>query len=211
MRNKEFWASIVNENSDNTYDFVILRQEVEVTVGRGCTPFDHLFNYSNVVRIFMKKLIVIRGSLGVGKTTVSKILARNLDVEYLSLDKIIDDNHLVDPNADGIPLESFIKANEIILDTANESEKSFIVDGCFYYQEQIDDLKKKFNDDVIIFTLITTVEKCIERDGERENVYGEDSARFVHMITSKIQAGYDIDNSDLSVEGAVEKVMEKMA
>jgi shikimate kinase len=158
----------------------------------------------------MKKLIIIRGPLGVGKTTVSLILSQNLHLEYLPLDKIVDDNHLVPPDADGIPLESYLKANEIILDLANKSEISFIIDGCFYYQEQIDDLIKKFEKNVEIFTLTSHVDKCIERDSKRLKVYGEDSARFVHMVTTKIQAGHEIDNTDLTVEETVEKIMEKI-
>lgn len=156
----------------------------------------------------MKKLIIIRGPLGVGKTTVSNILAQNLHAEYISLDKIIDDNNL--EGEDGIPLENFLKANKIIYDIAKKSENSFIVDGCFYYQEQIDDLTKKFYNNAIIFTLTSHVEKCIERDSKRAKVYGEDSARFVHMVTTKIQAGNEVDNTDMTVEETVEKIMERI-
>lgn len=155
----------------------------------------------------MKKLIIIRGPLGVGKTTIAKILSKNLNLEYLSLDQIIDDNHLVPIGAEGVPLESYLKANEIIFDLANKSENSVIVDGCFYYQEQIDDLVKKFNEDVTIFTITSDVNECIERDSKRAKVYGEDSARFVHMITTKIRAGHEIDNTDLTVDETVEKIM----
>jgi len=158
----------------------------------------------------MKKLIVIRGPLGVGKTTVSKLLSRNLHLEYLSLDKIVDDNNLVPPDADGIPLESYLKANDIIFNLANQRGNSFLIDGCFYYQEQIDDLVKKFDDNVVIFTLTSHVEKCIERDSKRPKVYGEDSARFVHMVTTKIQAGHEIDNTNLTVEETVKNIMEKI-
>lgn len=158
----------------------------------------------------MKKLIIIRGPLGVGKTTVSQLLSQNLQLKYLSLDQIVDDNKLVPANSDGIPLESYLKANQIILDLAKRSENSFVIDGCFYYQEQIDDLVEKFDNDVEIFTLTSHVDKCIERDSKREKVYGEDSARFVHMVTTKIQAGNEIDNTDLTVEETVEKIMEKI-
>lgn len=158
----------------------------------------------------MKKLIVIRGPLGVGKTTVSKILAQNLHAKYISLDQIMDDNKLIAPDADGIPLESYLKTNEIILNIANESKDSLIIDGCFYYQEQIDDLKSKFDNDVVFFTLISDVRKCIERDSKRPKVYGEDSTRYVHMITTKIKDGHEIDNSNLTVEETVEKIMEKI-
>ena len=158
----------------------------------------------------MKKIIVIRGPLGVGKTTVSKILAQNLHAEYVSLDKILDDNNLIPPDADGIPLETFLKANEIILDVANNSKNTLIIDGCFYYQEQIDDLLKKFDNSILIFTLICDVERCIERDSKRSDAYGEDSTRFVYMITTRIKAGFEINNTDLTAEETVEKIMEKV-
>lgn len=158
----------------------------------------------------MKKLLVIRGPLGVGKTTVSKILSQKLNREYLSVDSILDDNHLVEPNTDGIPLESYLKANEIIFDTAARSANSFVVDGCFYYKEQIDDLLNKFDNDAEFITLTSTVDACIERDSKRPKVYGEDAARFVHMITTKIQAGHTIDNTGLTPEQTVEIIMEKI-
>lgn len=154
----------------------------------------------------MKKLIIIRGPLGIGKTTVSHILSQNLRLEYLSLDKIIDDNYLAPTDLDEIPLEIYLKANEIIFDLAEKSKNTFVIDGCFYYQQQIDDLVKKFDDNVEIFTLAGHVDTCIERDSKRPKVYGEDS----NMVTTKIKAGHEIDNTDLSVNETVEKIMEKI-
>ena len=84
----------------------------------------------------MKYFVIIRGPLGVGKTTISKILAKELQADYLSLDQIIDDHKLVPENSDGIPLESFLQANKIIATIAKNSNNSIIIDGCFYYQEQ---------------------------------------------------------------------------
>src|SRR3989339_904027 len=139
----------------------------------------------------MKKIIIIRGPLGVGKTTVAKILSRNLNADYLSLDQILKENNL--ESVDGIPLKNFLTANEIICNLVNNSEKSFIIDGCFYYQEQIDDLVNKFTNDIEIITLLSDVEKCIERD----------STRYVHMITTKIKVGHEINNTDLTAEETV--------
>jgi shikimate kinase len=158
----------------------------------------------------MKKLIIIRGPLGVGKTTISKVLAHNLHLEYLSVDQIIEDNKLIPINTDGIPVESYLKVNQIVLDLIKNSEDSFILDGCFYYQEQIDDLKNKFNNNIEIFTLISSVDKCIERDSKRSKVYGEDSARFVYSITTNIKMGYEIDNTNLTIEETVKKIQELM-
>jgi len=156
----------------------------------------------------MKKLILIRGPLAVGKTTVSKLLAKNLHAEYLSLDKILEDNNLEGTNE--IPLENFLKSNEIIFKLISNSKNSFILDGCFYYQEQIDDLKQKFKNNIIIFTLTSSVETCIERDSKRKKIYGEDSARYVHMVTTKIKTGHEIDNSGLTIQETIAKIMEKI-
>jgi hypothetical protein len=85
-------------------------------------------------------------------------------------------------------------------------DKKVIIDGCFYYEEQIEDLKKRFNDDVEIFSLLSDVEKCIYRDSKREKVYGEDSARYVHMITSKVKAGHEIKSDNLTTEETVGEI-----
>ncbi len=154
----------------------------------------------------MKKIIVIRGPLGVGKTTISKLLAEKLRAEYLSVDEILNKNGLDGP--DGISVENFLKANEIIFKLVNNSEKIFILDGNFYYREQINDLKQKIGDQIIFFTIISPLEKCLERDTRREKSLGEASTRFVYEITTKITEGFEIDNSDLTAEETVEKIME---
>ncbi len=155
----------------------------------------------------MPQVLVIRGPLGVGKTTVSKMLAQKLNAEYISLDQILDDNHLVAPDADGIPVEAYLKANEIIMEKVSRTDTTCIVDGCFYYQEQIDDLTKKCAGNIEFFSLVSDVEKCIERDSKRPKVFGEDSARYVHMITTKIKAGIEIDTNNLTVEETVDKIV----
>jgi cytidylate kinase len=155
-----------------------------------------------------RKIVLIRGPLGVGKSTIAKELAEKIDAEYLSLDKIIDDNNL--SGEDGIPLENFLKSNEIILKIVSDSEKSFVIDDCYYYQEQIDDLQEKLGNKIMIFSLVSDVQTCIERDSARKKVYGEDSARFVHMITSKVKSGHEIDNANLSVAEAVEMILKKI-
>lgn len=157
---------------------------------------------------FIKKIIIIRGPLGVGKTTISKILAQNLQAEYISVDKVLSDNHLA--NGEEITLESFLEVNEIILELVNKSEKTFIVDGNFYYQEQIDDLKNKFKNNVDVFAIMSSIDKCIERDSKRERVYGEDSVRYIHMMIARIKEGFEIDSSDLTIQETVDKIMQKI-
>lgn len=156
----------------------------------------------------MPKVILIRGPLGVGKSTVSKTLAQDLSAEYISVDHMLEDNHLVGQN--GIPLESFLKVNSIIFKRAQESRKTLVVDGNFYYQEQIDDLKNKFKDAVRIFTLTADVETCMQRDSKREKVYGEDAVRHVYMLTTKVKAGCTIDTTDLQEKKTIQKIKEKI-
>lgn len=86
------------------------------------------------------KHIIIRGPLGVGKSTIARKLSEALNNTYVSLDQVIDDNKLVPPSVEGVPLESFLEANEMLLRYSQESTKPLIIDGCFYYQEQLDDL-----------------------------------------------------------------------
>jgi len=157
----------------------------------------------------MRKIIIVRGALGVGKTTVSKILAEQMCAEYVSIDRILEENNL--DKGDGIPVGNYLISNEIVSHLLQESEKSFIIDGCFYYQEQIDDLEQKINEDVQIFTLVSSVEICITRESKRNRVYGEDAARFVHMITNKVKAGYEIDNTDLSIEETVNRIVKQIS
>lgn len=156
----------------------------------------------------MPKIIIIRGPLGSGKTTIAKSLADKINAEYISLDKILKNNNL--EGKDGIPVENFIKANNIILKKIKDSKKSFIIDGCFYYQEQIDNLKNKFPDNLIFFSLISNVEKCIERNSQRDKVYSKDSVKYVHMITTEIKEGYEIDNTDLSINETLNKIIQEL-
>ena len=135
-------------------------------------------------------------------------MQKKINAEYLSLDKLLKDNDL--EGTDGIPLENFLKSNKLIFNIVSKSENSFIFDGCYYHKEQIDDLQEKFNNKIIIFSLTSDVETCIKRDAGREKVYGEDSARFVHMITSKVEAGYNINTTNLTIDETLNKVLEKL-
>ncbi len=156
------------------------------------------------------KHIIIRGPLGVGKSTIARKLSEALNYTYVSLDQVIDDNKLVPPGVEGVPLESFLDANELLLQYSQESTQPLIIDGCFYYQEQLDDLVSKLNGRVTIFTLSCSVEECIDRDSKRDKVYGEDAARFVHMMTSGVKAGLEIDTSKLSADETLAEIKRKV-
>jgi len=89
-------------------------------------------------------LIIIRGPLGVGKTTISQLLAQKLSADYYSVDDILAKNNLdiVDENLGCIPEKNFLKVNQIITQKIIQNNQSVIIDGNFYYQNQIADLIK---------------------------------------------------------------------
>ncbi len=155
-----------------------------------------------------KPHIIIRGPLGVGKSTVAKLLADYLKVYYISVDKVLENNHLA--GKDGIPMENFLTANIIIEKEVKENENGAVIDGNFYHKEQLDDLIERIDKDTIVFTLKATVGTCIERDKGRTKPYGEDSARFVHMMTSRFDAGFVINTEDQTVHETLEEIINRI-
>lgn len=155
--------------------------------------------------------IIIRGPLGSGKTTISKQLSKFLNAEHISIDKVLDENKLdkADPEAGGIPVDNFIKANEIVLQNAKEKlakGKVVIFDACFYYQEPIEHLIKNLPYPHYVFTLKVPVEECIKRDSVRNLVYGEDAARAVYSMVSRFDYGRIIDVSG-DLDSGIKKIL----
>ncbi len=145
----------------------------------------------------MSKLIIIRGPLGVGKTTVSKYLAHHIQAEYISVDQVLKANDL--EAKDGYGVEDFLKANEIII---LELEKNFdrgvsvVVDGNFYFKQAIDDLVDNVSVDTQVFTLHAPLDICIERDAGRQPPHGKDAAEFVYNAVAKVKYGTVIETAD---------------
>ena len=82
----------------------------------------------------MAYYIIIRGPLGIGKTTIADKLARELNGIHISIDKTLRENGLNKIEGDSIPMKNFIKANEIILNIAKKDlreGKIIIFDGNF--------------------------------------------------------------------------------
>jgi adenylate kinase family enzyme len=65
-------------------------------------------------------IILIRGPLGVGKTTIAKQLCQRLDGCYISVDAILDE-HGLDRVKNGIPARNFIKAKLLALPNARQA------------------------------------------------------------------------------------------
>jgi predicted kinase len=144
------------------------------------------------------KVIIIRGPLGVGKSTISMQLATQLSGLYIPLDDVVDRLGLdkVPPDAECIPANSFLTAIRSVLPQLKHAMargQVAIVDAGFYHREMIDALESHFPGKVVTVTLDAPLDVCIMRDREREKSLGEDSARAVHMLVSRFSAGTRID------------------
>lgn len=149
----------------------------------------------------MSYFIIIRGPLGCGKSTVAQELAKRLNGEYISVDDILEKHGLdkVGPDAECIPAENFIKANEIVLPDVKKrlaAGQIVIFDGNFYHKEPIEHLIKNLPYPHHVFTLKAPLEVCIERDRNRAKTLGPDATRAVWILVSRFDYGTAIDASD---------------
>ena len=159
----------------------------------------------------MSYFVVIRGPLGVGKTTVSKELARLLDGEYISMDMVMDEHGLAvgDEDEGCIPARNFVNGNEIIIPRMKElleGGRVVILDGCFYNREQVVHLYEHLSYPHYAFTLKAPVEVCIERDRGRDLVYGEAAAWAVHELVSRFDEGMVIETAGKTSRQTVEEI-----
>jgi len=69
----------------------------------------------------MPHLIVIRGRLGVGKSSVSERLARRLKGKYMSIDALLEKYKLDKVEGKSVPLKNFIKIGRKALPMIKES------------------------------------------------------------------------------------------
>jgi shikimate kinase len=151
----------------------------------------------------MERFIIIRGPLGIGKTTIAKEIAKKLNAKYVSIDKILENNGLDRKDNHFIP-KDFIKANEIAL--KNTNKKRIIFDGCFYFKEQIKHLKKI--DKTVVFNLKAPLSTCIKRDKGRKKVYGKQAAKEVYELVSKFDYGININTNNKTPEQVIKLIIE---
>jgi len=162
----------------------------------------------------MTYYVIIRGPLGIGKSTISKKLANFINADYFSIDEVVDGQGLNKIKADDgfISEESFLKANELIIPKIKETLKSknAVIDGNFYRKSQLDDLIKKLDTEHYVFTLKASLDTCIERDKHRAKPYGVDAATVVYNITTKFDYGVVIDTENKSAEDVVSKILDNI-
>lgn len=160
----------------------------------------------------MDYFIIIRGSLGVGKSTIAKKLSAILHCRHISIDKILEKRGLdkISPEAGCIPLKNYIKADEIIIPQAKrdlEKGRIIVFDACFYNKEHIEHLIKNLEYTYYVFILKASLETCIKRDSKRKRVYGKGAAEAVHMLVSKFDYGIIVDTENRDANQAVKEIL----
>jgi adenylate kinase family enzyme len=155
----------------------------------------------------MRYALIIRGSLGVGKTTVCQVLAEQLEALYISIDEVLA-AHDLDKVVDGrgILAANFIQANELILPdvrAALADGQIVIFDGNFYYREAITHLEDRLPAPVYVFTLRAPLAECIARDSQRVHAYGEDAAAAVYNLVDAVAYGIEIHTAGQSIAQTV--------
>lgn len=154
----------------------------------------------------MSNVIVIRGPLGVGKSTVAQELAHQLNASYISIDRILEELDLDKVEGECIPLKNFLAANDHIL-PAIENNSNTIIDGNFYHKEQLDHLIENVPT-CSVFTLKAPLDVCLDRDSKRESPYGKDATEAVHNLVSRFDFGTIIQTEDKSAADVVQEILQ---
>ena len=157
----------------------------------------------------MSYYLIIRGALGVGKSTISTQLAKQLHAHYIAIDRVLDEYDLGKDKEKGYTSQkSFKKANEIISPKTElylKKGRPVVFDGNFYWKSQIDDLIQRLEFPHYVFTLKAPLKLCIERDAARTKKHGSDAARAVYKKSTQFTYGVEID-----VGGTIDDTVQKI-
>lgn len=150
----------------------------------------------------MSYYVIIRGPLGVGKSTVSAALAESIGAQVISIDAIADKEW------DGGSVGLYLKANLVAARLAQRALGTgtpVVIDGCFYWKTQISDLERRLNLPHEVVTLAAPLSVCIERDSKRKISFGSEAVEHVYRKTSRFAYGTAIDAVQ-SVRSAVKEI-----
>lgn len=138
----------------------------------------------------MSYYVIIRGPLGVGKTTTSAALAKSLDAIVLSIDRIADRKW------DGGSVRLYVSANRVAAERARRPlarGTPVVFDGCFYWKTQLADLERRLPVPHEVFTLQAPLSVCVQRDSGRKVVHGAEAAAQVYRKVTRFECGVGID------------------
>lgn len=157
--------------------------------------------------------IILRGPLGVGKSTIAQKLSSILQGKCFEIDRILDDYNLTVDREEGyVSQKSFRRANKIILPKIKECLKHgipVIVEGNFYWKSQIIDLINHLPFSHKTFTLRAPLSVCVQRDKNRVKSHGEDAACVVFEKSTEFLYGIDVDATKSLLE-VIDEIVKKI-
>ena len=156
--------------------------------------------------------VIIRGPLGVGKTTVARRLARKLGGEHVLIDQILEDHALEEWKDGYISVGSFLRANQVAAVRAGpvlSRGVPVVFDGNFYWERQIQDLIGRLDHPHFVFTLHAPLATCIARDARRAVSYGAEAARDVCDKSSQFDWGVRVDAAR-TIDGTVGEILAQL-
>ena len=135
----------------------------------------------------MKRVIIIRGPAGVGKTTVGKLLKKKLgDSLFFNIDMICSD--MIGDH----PRKTKVRhaADELCYLAAKKTPKNnLIFERLFLDQNDIDHITKLFSKlkykSVNVITLKSSIKKLIKQDSIRSGTLGTESIKRLHNLFTK--------------------------
>jgi predicted kinase len=155
--------------------------------------------------------IIIRGPLGIGKSTIAEQVAKKLGGMHISVDRILDEHHLTSDHEEGyISQKSFLKANKIAVAQARaalDKNLPVIFDGNFYWKSQVEDLLHQIGSPCVVFTLKAPLETCIKRDAGRTKPCGEGAAKAVYAKATSFDYGISIDTANKSAAQTADVIL----
>ncbi len=152
--------------------------------------------------------VILRGPLGVGKTTVARALGRELRATVLSIDRL-----LTREPWDGGTERLFRRANRRAVPRALRAlaiGRPVIVEGNFYWGRVLDELRDELPVRTWVIELRAPLATCIARDRARARSYGPDGARAVFAKVARVRRGYPVDASG-TLDGTVRAVRRCLA
>lgn len=141
-------------------------------------------------------IAIVRGPLGIGKSTVARALAKVWKAQYLSVDSILEEFDLEEWSEGYISERSFLRTNAFVVERALPTLSSglpVVVDGNFYWESQVSDLCGRIPYPSFVFTLQAPLKLCISRDAHRKRSFGAEAARDVFAKVVSFESGIPID------------------
>ncbi|MCI4347903.1 MAG: ATP-binding protein [Thermoplasmata archaeon] len=155
--------------------------------------------------------VVIRGPLGIGKSTVSERLAKATGAEQVSVDRILEEPGVDewDDEAGHYSERCFLRTSELAAERAKyflDGGTPVIFDGNFYWRSQIADLVTRLSFPHYVFTLKAPLALCVQRDSQRDAPHGREATESVYAKSTEFDWGVGIDATQ-SVADTVSRIL----